>query len=55
MKKYTVLIIGIVLLIVSFIWMIISRSSTGLFLILGGAGGAVITEGVFRIKKTKNE
>lgn len=54
MKKYMLLIIGIILLAVSFIWMVISQSSTGMFLILGGASGRIIVEGIFRIKKEKN-
>ncbi len=51
MKKYTVLIIGIVLFIASFIWMILSQSSTGPFLLLASVSGALIFEGVQRVKR----
>ena len=54
MKKYTVLIIGIVLLIVRIIWMVLSQSSTGLFVGLAAISGWLITEGIFRIKKKKD-
>ena len=55
MSKYFILVIGILLLVASFIWMIIMESSTGSFLILGAVSGAVIDEGIHRIKKEKKD
>ncbi len=51
MKKYILLIVGIIELIVSFIWMILSRSSTGLFLVLAAISGATIEHGIEKIRK----
>jgi len=51
MKKYIVLLIGILLLVVSFVWMVASEGSTGPFLLLGGISGAVIVEGIHRLRK----
>ena len=51
MKKYIVLILGILLLIISFIWMILSETSTGPFLVLSAISGATIAEGIHQVKK----
>lgn len=51
MKKFSVLLIGILCLIASFIWMVLSQSSTGPFLILGSISGAIIMEGIHRIRR----
>lgn len=53
MKKYIILLIGVLCLIGSFIWMILSQASTGPFLILGSIGGAIICEGIHRLKTSK--
>lgn len=45
-KKSITFIVGIICLIVSFIWMLLSQSSTGPFLFLSGAGGALIANGI---------
>lgn len=50
MKKYAVHIIGIAGLIASFIWMLISQSSTGWFLLLAGLSGSTIWRGITIIK-----
>jgi multisubunit Na+/H+ antiporter MnhE subunit len=50
MKKYSILLIGIFCMIASFIWMVLSQSATGPFLILGSISGAIIMEGIHRIK-----
>ena len=39
-------ILGIICLVGSFIWMLISQSSTGPFLFLAGAGGALLADGI---------
>lgn len=52
MKKYTVLIIGIIGLITSFIWMLFSQASTGRFLLLASISGATIINGM---DKNKNK
>ena len=51
MKKYTVIILGILLLIISFIWMISSEASTGPFFILSATSGAIIVEGIHQVRK----
>ena len=51
MKKYIVLILGILLLIISFIWMILSETSTGPFLVLSAISGAKIAEGIHQVRK----
>jgi uncharacterized membrane protein YbaN (DUF454 family) len=51
MKKYIVLILGILLLIISFVWMILSKSSTDSFLILSAIGGATLVEGIHKVRK----
>ena len=51
MKKYIVLILGILLLIISFIWMILSETSTGPFLVLSEISGATIAEGIHQVRK----
>lgn len=51
MKKYNLLIIGIILLILSFVWMIIEKAGTGPFLVLGSISAVVIVEGIYKIKK----
>ncbi|MGN0365943.1 MAG: hypothetical protein ACI4E5_08420 [Suilimivivens sp.] len=51
MKKYMVLILGILLLIISFVWMILSQTSTGPFLILSTISGATIVEGIHQVRK----
>lgn len=51
MKRYSVLIIGIVLLISSFVWMLLCGESTGPFLLLGAVSGAIIVEGIHRLRK----
>lgn len=45
-KKKITLYIGIAGIIAGFIWMLLSQSSVGPFLILGGAGGALIADGI---------
>ncbi len=50
MRKYVLLMIGIICLIGSFIWMCASKQSTGPFLILGAVSGAIIVEGIARLK-----
>lgn len=54
MKKCAVLIIGMAGLIVSFIWMLLSQSSTGWFLLLASMSGAAIGRGIAIIKNTRN-
>ncbi|MCQ2442753.1 MAG: hypothetical protein MJ077_06495 [Oscillospiraceae bacterium] len=49
MRKYTLLIIGIMCLIGSFIWIFASKQSTGP-MILGAVSGAIIFEGIARLK-----
>lgn len=44
-KEYITMILGIVCLVVSFAWMILSQASVGPFLFLAGAGGALIAGG----------
>ena len=51
MKKYIVLILGILLLIISFIWMILSETSTGPFLVLSAISRATIAEGIHQVRK----
>lgn len=51
MKKYSVLIIGIILLILSVVWMMFIKASTGPFLSLGALSGAVIGDGIYRLRK----
>lgn len=51
MKKYIVLIIGVILLILSFAWMVFSKTSTGPFLFLASASGAIIVEGIHKVRK----
>ena len=48
-KMYALLIVGITELIISFVWMVISQSSTGLYLILAFIGGATIKAGIDKI------
>lgn len=50
MKKYILLIIGIMEIIISFIWMTLSQSSTGLYLFLASMGGVTIKKGIDKIK-----
>lgn len=50
--KY-LLIIGIVCLIISFVCMVLSKTSTGDYLILAGVSGALIFEGIHI--KNKND
>ena len=45
-KKKIILYIGIACIIAGFTWMLLSQSSVGPFLILGGAGGALIADGI---------
>ena len=51
MKKYIVLVLGILLLIISFVWMILSETSTGPYLILSAISGAIIVEGIHQVRK----
>lgn len=51
MKKCRILIIGILLLIISFVWMLIAKASTGPFLILAGISGLVTVKGIDELKK----
>lgn len=51
MRRYLILIFGILLLIGSFVWMVLSQHSTGPFLILGAISGAIIVEGIHRVRK----
>lgn len=53
MENYIVMIIGILLLIVAIIWMLIGKASTGPFLILAAFSGAMIEDGIHRIRKKK--
>ena len=53
MKRYVVLIIGILCLIAAFVWMCILKESAGPFLILGALSGALIVEGIHQIRKKK--
>lgn len=55
MENYIVIIIGILLLIVAIIWMIIGKASTGPFLILAAFSGAMIEDGIHRIRKKKRK
>lgn len=50
-KKRILIILGIICLVGSFIWMLRSQSSTGPFLFLAGAGGALLANG----KSTKDK
>lgn len=50
MKKYGLLIIGIIGLIASFVWMVLSHSSVGGFLIVACISGAVLGKGIGDIK-----
>lgn len=45
-RKRILIILGIICLIGSFIWMLISQASTGPFLFLAGAGGALLADGI---------
>lgn len=54
MRQYMLLIIGIILLSVAFVWMVIAQSSTGPFLVLGSISAVVIVEGIYRIKNKKS-
>lgn len=47
-KKRIRFILGIVCIIGSFIWMLLSQSSTGPFLILAGAGGVLLADGIIK-------
>lgn len=47
---YALLIVGIIELIISFVWMVLSQSSTGLYLILASISGATIKAGIDKIK-----
>ena len=50
MKKYVMLTIGIAELIAGIIWMLLSQSSTGLFLLFAGLSGSAIWRGITIIK-----
>lgn len=45
-RKRILIILGIICLVGSFIWMLISQSSTGPFLFFAGAGGALLADGI---------
>lgn len=47
------LIIGIICLLIGFVWMVLSETSAGLYLVLAAAGGALIFEGMFLVKGGK--
>ena len=49
-KKYVMLTIGIAELIAGIIWMLLSQSSTGLFLLFAGLSGSAIWRGITIIK-----
>lgn len=51
MKKYTLLMIGIIELILSFIWMTISQSVVGPHLALVAISGITIEKGIEKIRK----
>ncbi len=51
MKKYTLILIGIVELILSFIWMTISQSVIGPHLVLIAISGMTIEKGIEKIRK----
>lgn len=53
MKKYMVLLIGILFLVVSFIWMVLLGESTGPFWVLSAIGGAIMVEGIHRLRKRR--
>ena len=55
MENYIVMIIGILLLLVAIIWMLIEKASTGAFLILAAFSGAIIEDGICRIRKKKGK
>ncbi len=55
MKTYIVTIIGIVSVVASFVWMVLSKASTGLFLVLAAISVVIIEEEIDRIKKEKND
>ena len=44
-KKRILVILGITCIVLAFIWMILSQSSVGPFLLLAGAGGALLANG----------
>lgn len=48
MSKKVLLILGVICLIGSVLWMLAVRSSTGPFLILAGAGGVLMLEGIYK-------
>lgn len=51
MKKYIVLILGVLLLIISFVWMILSKTSAGPYFILAAISGSTISEGIRQVRK----
>ena len=55
MRKYSILLIGILCLLASLIWMVLSQSSTGPFLILAAISGALIIEGAAAMKSATVE
>jgi hypothetical protein len=51
MKRYLVLIAGILMLIASFVWMAHSSRSVGPFTLSAVISGAVLAEGIAQIRK----
>lgn len=54
MKKGKIyLIAGIICIIVSILWMIISQASTGYFRFFAAAGGWLLVSGIIKIRQNK--
>lgn len=54
MKKGKIyLIAGIICIIVSILWMIISQASTGCFRVLASAGGWLLGSGIIEIRQNR--
>lgn len=49
-KGFCLLVIGMICLLIGFIWMVLSETTIGLYLILAAVGGALIFEGLVMVK-----